>query len=149
MADNLRVIPGTSTNPLVATDDVGGVHYMRLKIDGGGDGAAAPVLGDSNYGLDVDVVRFPQPSSAPTTNVPAATASTLLSAANASRKGWMVWNDSPSSMYLKAGTGASATSAMLSVPPGAYFELPSPVYTGVMYAAWVTATGAARVTEMT
>jgi hypothetical protein len=44
MADTLKYNePGTG--PAVATDDVGGVHYQRMKLDLGGDGLAAPILG--------------------------------------------------------------------------------------------------------
>lgn len=57
MADNVPVTAGSGTN--IATDDVSGVHYQRVKLDGGGDGAAAPILGDSANGLDVDVTRLP------------------------------------------------------------------------------------------
>jgi len=55
MADNVAITAGSGTN--IASDDVGGVHYQRVKLDGGGDGAAAPILGDSSNGLDVDVTR--------------------------------------------------------------------------------------------
>lgn len=41
MADNVSVTPGAGTT--IATDDVAGVHYQRVKLDGGGDGAAAPI----------------------------------------------------------------------------------------------------------
>lgn len=41
MADNVT-LPGTGAS--VASDDVGGVQYQRVKIDLGGDGAAAPLL---------------------------------------------------------------------------------------------------------
>lgn len=46
MADNVT-IPATGTGtatPVVATDDVGGAHYQRVKLDAGGDGAATPIL---------------------------------------------------------------------------------------------------------
>jgi hypothetical protein len=45
MADNITIPPtgsGTAT-PDVATDDVGGVHYQKVKLDVGGDGASSPV----------------------------------------------------------------------------------------------------------
>lgn len=41
MADNVAVTPGAGTT--IATDDVGGVHYQRIKLDLGGDGVTAPV----------------------------------------------------------------------------------------------------------
>jgi len=57
MADNVPITAGTGTN--IAADDVSSVFYQRVKLDGGGDGAAAPILGDSTNGLDVDVTRLP------------------------------------------------------------------------------------------
>lgn len=41
MADNIAITAGTGTN--VATDDVGGVHYQRVKVAHGADGSAADV----------------------------------------------------------------------------------------------------------
>lgn len=42
MADNVAITAGAGTT--IATDDVGTVHYQRVKIDLGGDGAASPLL---------------------------------------------------------------------------------------------------------
>jgi len=55
MADNVAITPGAGAT--VATDDVGGVQYQRVKIDGGGNGLSEPIAGDATYGLDVDVTR--------------------------------------------------------------------------------------------
>ena len=41
MADNTTITPGTGLT--VATDDVAGVHYQRVKLDLGADGLANPV----------------------------------------------------------------------------------------------------------
>jgi hypothetical protein len=43
MADNVAITAGVGTS--VATDDVGGVHYQRVKLGLGADGAAADALG--------------------------------------------------------------------------------------------------------
>lgn len=59
MADNVAITPGSGAQ--VATDDVGGIQYQRVKLDGGGDGLAAPILGDSTNGLDVDITRVQYP----------------------------------------------------------------------------------------
>lgn len=40
MADNV-ILPGTGES--IATDDIGGVQYQRVKLDVGGDGASSPV----------------------------------------------------------------------------------------------------------
>lgn len=47
MADNVTIpASGTGTaTPVVATDDVAGVHYQKVKLDVGGDGASTPVNG--------------------------------------------------------------------------------------------------------
>jgi hypothetical protein len=51
MADGVAITAGTGTT--VATDDVGGVHYQRVKQDYGVDGASAH--GGSGYrNLDLD-----------------------------------------------------------------------------------------------
>lgn len=42
MADNLGIDLGTEAD--VATDDVAGVHYQKLKVDLGGDGASSPLV---------------------------------------------------------------------------------------------------------
>lgn len=55
MADNIAITPGSGAT--IATDDVGGVQYQRVKLDIGGDGATVPVPGDATYGIDVDVTR--------------------------------------------------------------------------------------------
>ncbi|CAM8658489.1 hypothetical protein MCEMIEM13_01518 [Comamonadaceae bacterium] len=44
MADNITTNPGAG-GPSVATDDVGGAHFQRFKLDLGGDGASVPVVG--------------------------------------------------------------------------------------------------------
>lgn len=59
MADNVTIpASGTGTaTPVVATDDVAGVHFQKMKLDVGGDGATVPATGDVTNGLDVDVTR--------------------------------------------------------------------------------------------
>lgn len=61
MADNVT-IPATGSGtatPNVATDDVAGVHFQKVKLDVGGDGASVAASGDAANGLDVDVTRLP------------------------------------------------------------------------------------------
>ncbi len=42
MSDNVVLNPGTGGDT-VATDDVGGTHFQRIKLDVGGDGVSSPV----------------------------------------------------------------------------------------------------------
>lgn len=55
MADNVAITAGAGTS--VATDDVAGIHFQRIKlVDGTADSAVA-IPGDAANGLDVDVTR--------------------------------------------------------------------------------------------
>lgn len=82
-----------------------------------------------------------------------ATNVTLL-AANASRKGAIIYNDSPSLLYVKLGATASTTdfSYLLNGNAGGiggYLEVPYG-YTGKIDGIWsADASGAARITELT
>jgi hypothetical protein len=53
MADDVTVDNGGLTDYAVATDDVAGKHYQRVKLDVGGDGASVPVEGEMPVGGDV------------------------------------------------------------------------------------------------
>lgn len=77
-----------------------------------------------------------------------ATNATILDA-NASRKGWAVYNDSTSACYVKFGATASTTSFTVKIEAYGYFEqMGHGIYTGQVDAIWSTnASGAARVTE--
>lgn len=58
MADNTQLNVG-SGGDLIATDDVGGVKFQRVKLVDGTSDSADAIAGDSTYGLDVDVTRLP------------------------------------------------------------------------------------------
>ena len=45
MVDDIHAGSNRTTLPTIATDNVGGVHYQRFKLDLGGDGLADPVVG--------------------------------------------------------------------------------------------------------
>jgi len=93
----------------------------------------------------VDEIR---PATAVVTSVSASASSVQLLAANTSRKMASVANDSATAtLYVKLGTTASASDYTVKMVPGAYFELPKPVYTGRIDGIWTAASGAARVTE--
>ena len=55
MADNVAITAGSGTT--VATDDVAGVHYQRMKLVNGTLDATDAIGGDATNGLDVDVTR--------------------------------------------------------------------------------------------
>lgn len=83
-------------------------------------------------------------------NVSASASNVTLLSSNSSRKGATIFNDSSSALYVKFGTTSSTTSFTVKIAAGGYFEIPGPtVYTGILDGIWDSASGAARVTEIT
>jgi hypothetical protein len=82
-------------------------------------------------------------------NVSGATSSTTLRAANTSRLGLAVFNDSTASLYIALAATASATAFTVFLAPGAYWVMDPPIYTGLVTGVWTAAAGTARVTELT
>jgi hypothetical protein len=84
----------------------------------------------------------------PTQSSVAGTASsTTLLASNANRLGATIYNDSTAVLYVKLGATGSATSYTVQVPANGYYEVPF-FYTGTIDGLWGSATGNARVTEL-
>lgn len=81
-------------------------------------------------------------------NVSGSASSVTVLAANTSRLGATIYNDSTAVLYLKFGTTASTTSFTVKLQPDDYYEVPFG-YTGTIDGIWASATGAARVTELT
>jgi hypothetical protein len=55
MADNVRGGSNDAALPLIATDDVSGVQFQRVKLDVGGDGVTTPVTGATGLPVAGDV----------------------------------------------------------------------------------------------
>lgn len=92
---------------------------------------------------------FPTSSTGVNTNVAASAADILILAANANRRGATVYNDSTATLSLLLGaTVASTTNFTTQILGGGYYEVPFG-YTGQIRGLWATATGSARMTELT
>lgn len=77
------------------------------------------------------------PTTAITTQVSCSLSSIQLLDINGNRKGASVFNDSTTAtLYLKYGTNASTSSFKAKLTPGAYFDFPQPVYTGLVHGIW-------------
>jgi hypothetical protein len=81
-------------------------------------------------------------------NVSGSDSSVTVLAANTARLGATIWNDSTAILYIKLGATASATSCTVKLLADAYYEVPYG-YHGIIDGIWSSATGAARVTEVT
>lgn len=127
----------TTITNVVHVDDNSG----SLTVDDGGssitvDGTITATAGTSG--------------TATPSNVAGVASSTTILASNASRKKALVYNDSTAILYLLLGAGtASTTNYSLKLFPEDSYELETPVFTGQLTGIWASATGAARVTELT
>ena len=141
MADNVNYSPAGATP--IATDDVGGAHYQRVKLNWGVDGARV----DTSDTDPLPVVSE-RGATATLANVAASATSVTLQASNTGRRGWMIHNDSSVECYVKLGSTASSTSYTKKLEAFEHWVLPF-LYTGIITGIWASATGNARVTELT
>jgi hypothetical protein len=120
-------------------------------LEGLTDGLQQPIKRDADGNLCVAGAPASHSSSTATlANVAGSASSVTLAAANASREGVVIMNDSTAILYVKFGATASATSFTYKLNGGETYESSGPViYTGIITGIWASATGAARVTELT
>lgn len=81
------------------------------------------------------------------TRVNASTSTVVLAAANTLRKTIILWNDSNAVVLIKFGPTASTSSFTWKIGPQSGYELPLPVFVGIISAVWETANGAMQITE--
>lgn len=112
-----------------------------------GNGDAQALLTDTSGRLEVNTAPTTASTATPT-NVAASASSVALLAANPSRLGAIIVNDSPSKLYAKMGATASTTSFSVLIPANGYWEVPFS-YTGQIDGIWTAANGDARITELT
>lgn len=114
-------------------------------------GAAAVNIQDGGNSITIDgsVTANPtRPATNTTTSVSASASSVTILSANANRLGATIYNDSTSACYIKLGTTASTASFQVKVFSQDYYEVPFG-YTGRIDAIWDSATGSARIGELT
>ncbi len=109
-------------------------------------GTVQTSIASTNTKLDTLIADLTGSSSATLANVDVLTSSTTLLAANASRKMATFYNDSNGDVFLKFGNAASSTSFTVLLTSRSFFELPNPVYKGIITAIAST-TRTVRVTE--
>ena len=144
MADNVTLDPGATPSLTFGTDEVGGVHYQRIKKIDPTDGSSA-AIGNSSNPEHVQSTA----STATLSNVAGSASNATLAASNSARKGLIIFNDSTAALYIKYGATASTSSFTYKVYPNGQWEMPWPVFPGTVDGIWDSATGNARVTELT
>lgn len=95
------------------------------------------------------VVVEPSPNTATVTRVGSSTTAVTLASANVLRRGFIIFNDSNSVLYVKFGPSASTTDFTTYLPSGTMFDItPNLAYVGEVSGIWTSVDGAAQVTEM-
>lgn|SRR3990167_10811725 len=107
-------------------------------------GDAQQVILYDSLGNELNLV-----ATATLSNVSGSASSVTVLAANTSRKGVIIHNDSSAILYIKFGATASTSSFTYRLNPFATYEMRAPIYQGVIDGIWASATGNARVTELT
>lgn len=87
-----------------------------------------------------------RPATPTLANVTMTGSSVTLQASNTARRNLMIFNDSGVTVYVKLGSAASSSSFTVKMADQGYYELPTPVYTGIVTA--LGASGSVRVTEV-
>ena len=155
MADNVSTTPGT-----IATDDISGVHYQRIKVGLGADGTAVDAVGGAGavttgtqrvtLASDDPLVAFVKPGTATRSSVTSTITSTTIMALNTSRKGGIICNTDANALYLDLSGGTAATTRFqVKLTTDQTYEVPAG-YTGLITGIWSTAgSGRADVVEFT
>jgi hypothetical protein len=107
------------------------------------------VFSSAQPGLTSDEYKEIIKSTSDVTSVSGSASSVTLLAANQNRKGFMIFNDSTAILYVKLGATASTSSFTYRLTPYGIVSEPNFRYTGVIDGIWASATGSARITNLT
>lgn len=134
-----------------------GIMALAVRKDtaasvAGSDGDYTPLITDVNNNLWIrQGVAPPQQkvASSVVTSVTSSLSSATIKTANSAREGLIIHNLANTTMYVKFGATASITSFTVAIASLGYYEMPRPVYTGIIDAIWDgTPTGIAAITEL-
>jgi hypothetical protein len=131
--------PDSTSNP----QKIGGKASSSLPA-----AVAASDRVDALFDLVGRQVIAAKSATAALSNVAGSASNVTLLAANVARLGATIFNDSSAILYVKMGATASVTSYTVQIAAGGYYELPYG-YTGLIDGLWASATGNARITELT
>lgn len=163
-AGALRTDSSATTQPISAASLPlpSGAATSALQTSGNStlttiSGQLPPTLGPNVSGSSLSIVQatgttfsVSQSTSATGTlsSVALATSSTTVLASNASRKGFIVYNDSLNILYLAFAATASTSAFSAKLQPGSAYNSDT-LYTGIITGIASAASGNARVTEFT
>lgn len=149
-------IPGVAATSLGKAEDAvhasgdTGVQMLGVRNDNAATSLTSATGDYSPVATDTNGAVFTRERPATTTavtSVAASATSVTLLALNAARRGATIYNDSSALLYLKLGATASTTSFTVKMAAESYYEVPTG-YSGVIDALWASATGSARISEI-
>lgn len=144
LTEGVSIAGSVSVGNFPATQTISGSNWIPTVT---GSVRLSDPVAVSNFPAN-QAITFPSNSTPMMTSVTGSLSSQILLAANASRKMATFFNDSPSStLFLALANNASTDLYTVRLGPGAMYELPIPVYSGVITAVGTATTGSTKVTE--
>lgn len=149
MANSTPVVLA-SDQAVIPVSDNGGSLTVDGTVAVSSVGGTVTVSGTvtANAGTGTMTTKETRSTASSVTSVAGSATSVSLLASNANRLAATVYNDSTAILYLKLGATASTTSFTAKLYPEDYYEVPAN-YTGAIDGVWASATGSARITELT
>ena len=142
------VLGSVSVSNFPATQAVTGSFYQATQPVSIASMPSTPVTGTFWQATQPTSIAANVASSATLSNVANSVTSVSVLAANASRKGLIIHNDSTTTVYIAYAATASATAYTSRLTSNSEFFMPLPIYQGAISAISVAATGSLRVTEL-
>lgn len=148
MAANATTTPAKARDAVAGVSDTG-IPALQIRRDI--PTAVTPIAGDweipqiDDKGRQYFILKAP---TAAVTSVAGSASSVSLLASNNARVGATIFNDSTALLYIKLGATASTSSFTVKLQQDEYYEVPYG-YTAAIDGIWASATGNARITELT
>lgn len=143
MADN-STLP--ATGDVIASDDISGIKFQRMKLIHGADGVNDGDISNTNP-LPTKQIN---PTTSTVISISASLTSGILITANSNRKGLLICNNTNNKIYILFGTGtASSTNFSCFLVSGGHLSLNHNDYTGIISVVASSTTGTILVTELT
>jgi hypothetical protein len=132
------------------TADCPGVTHFRVRATARTSGTVnVLIIAGGMLAMPVVSIGNTGGATGTTATVTASTTAKTIQAANPGRRGLTIYNDSSSLLYVLLGAGTASTTVFSNrVAANSYYEVPFG-FTGIVSGVWTTATGNARVTEVT
>jgi hypothetical protein len=128
--------------PTLVTDGTDTAEVVNAAPGAGAFGLVVRIAGSIS-------ATFTQPSTGTVTSAAMSTVVATILASNANRLGAILWNDGAQNVFVRLGAGATTAAFTVRLSNKSEFELPFPVYTGIITG--ITSAGTATIvaTELT